>query len=100
MRIKSKTARGGLGLCSPCVIAPASRVPKPFWEVIRSTLLYVCNINLLTAEKIWPIDMLNVLRRNFLDMGGAKARGVHIGISRGGSRRGHNEAAIFLGWDL
>ena len=61
--------RGGLGLCAPGIPSPAFRAPKPFRKAVRSTLLSVCNINLLTPEKIRPIDLLNVIKENFLDKG-------------------------------
>ena len=42
---------GCLGICSPGIVEPCFMVSEPFWKAIRSTLLSVCNTNLLTSEK-------------------------------------------------
>lgn len=60
--------RGGLGLCSPCILEPAYRVFRAIWNPIRS-LLSVCNKDILTSEAIRSTDLLNVLNKTLLDNG-------------------------------
>ena len=45
-------------------------VSGPFWNSIRSTLLYVRNTYLITSEKIRHIDIINVLKVILLDKWG------------------------------
>ena len=48
---------GGLGICPTGIKAPAFSVSGPFQKAVISTLLSVCNINLLTSEKIRSVDL-------------------------------------------
>ena len=44
-------------------------ISAALWKSIRSTLLSVCCLSLITSEKIGPIDLINVLKVNLLDKG-------------------------------
>ena len=58
--------RGELRLFSPGVIVPAKRLRKPFWEVVRCSLLDICERNILTSEVTGPNKLRIVLTGNFL----------------------------------
>ena len=59
----------GLCLCPPGIILPGQRQSKMFWKAISKALLEVCNIDLLTSDKIRSAGMLEVLQEKVLDKG-------------------------------
>ena len=83
-----------MGLCSPGSISPDFRVSKPFWNAMGPTFLSLCNINLLTSEKIRSIDLLNGLKENPLDKWAQYLGECLSELPSGKSRRGHIETAI------
>ena len=77
----------GLGLCSPGIIDPPFRVGKPSWVAIRSALLCVCTMDILTSEKsgLQHVKCTNV---KFSGQMGTETRRAPIGIAIEDNRGG------------
>ena len=61
--------RDVLGLCTPGIIVPAKRLRKAFSEIIRKSILDICDRDVLTSEVTRSNNLLIVLAGNFLDKG-------------------------------
>ena len=59
--------RDGLCRFSPGIILQAKRLRKHFWKIIRSSLLDICDRNILTSEVIRSNSAISVITENFLD---------------------------------